>query len=118
MGKSLPDGLNTIFDGEHSVSGGQAQRLGIARVIIKEGIESLALEFLSALDVEMQDLVARNLKIFMADKPSLVISHHQHVLHLLCDSIINIKAGTVCDPFFNPGSSNSEKKTNSFINKA
>ena len=65
--RSLPDGLNTVI-GEHGLglSEGQAQRLSIARALLKRSPVLLLDEATSALDMDTEREVLKNIRKFTA----------------------------------------------------
>lgn len=72
----LPKGLNTIV-GEQgtTLSGGEKQRLSLARILLKGTDFIIMDEPSSALDINTENLLFCNLKELMADKTVLVIDH-------------------------------------------
>ncbi len=74
--RELPDGLDTIA-GERGVrfSGGEKQRLSIARALLKNPPLLLLDEATSALDNETERLVQQALDTLRADRTSFVIAH-------------------------------------------
>lgn len=78
---SLPDGLDT-FVGERggSVSGGQAQRIAIARAIAKDAPVVLLDEATSALDADTGSAVLQGLERLSAGKTVVSVSHRLEAL--------------------------------------
>ena len=73
---SLPDGLNTnVGERGNRVSGGERQRLAIARAILHNPSVLLLDEATSALDSENERLVQDAMDRLMADRTTLIIAH-------------------------------------------
>ena len=90
---SLPDGLNT-FVGERGgkVSGGQAQRIAIARAIAKDAPVLLLDEPTSALDEETSASLLGALHDFMRGRTVLNVSHRPESLHG-CGRVLRLEGG-------------------------
>ena len=86
-----PDGVDTVLrEGGASLSGGQAQRMGIARAIFNGGRFFVFDEATNALD---RDSRPNSCKIESDRNISLlVISHHKDVLEL-CDRVYKLEDG-------------------------
>jgi len=78
---SFPQGFDTVI-GERGVtlSGGQKQRISIARAIISRPRILIFDDCLSAVDVETEELILKNLQRVMKDKTSIIISHRDSAL--------------------------------------
>lgn len=74
--EQLPEGYDT-FAGERGVklSGGQCQRIAIARAFLKNAPVLLLDEMTSALDVESEKLLQKALEIYAKDKTVMTIAH-------------------------------------------
>jgi len=74
--KDLPEGYETIL-GERgiNISGGQKQRLAIARAILKQPKILLLDDALSAVDTLTEETILNNLRDVMLDKTCLWVSH-------------------------------------------
>ena len=72
----LPDGLDTVV-GErgYRLSGGEQQRVSIARVLLKQPSLLILDEATSHLDSHSEHLLQRALEPLFADSTSLVIAH-------------------------------------------
>lgn len=73
---TLKDGYETVI-GERGVmlSGGQKQRLVLARALLKHSPVLLLDESLSAVDTQTEKTILNNLKGFIQDKTTIVITH-------------------------------------------
>ncbi|MEA4833484.1 MAG: ABC transporter ATP-binding protein [Oscillospiraceae bacterium] len=93
--EKLPEGLHTMLgkDGQ-SLSGGQNQRLAIARILFKNPKIVILDEATSALDEAAEQIVQNALDELTAGRTSIVISHRlNNILH--ADEIIVLKDGEV-----------------------
>lgn len=89
---SFPHGFDTVV-GERGVtlSGGQKQRISIARAIISKPQILIFDDCLSAVDVETEELILKNLKSIMKDKTCIIISHRDSALRY-ADKIIELSS--------------------------
>ena len=86
----LPEGLDTVLGmGGSGVSEGQAQRIAIARSLLRPGKILLLDEATSALDIETEKTFLTNLKTHIGDRTVLFITHHAEVANY-CDRIYRI----------------------------
>jgi ABC-type multidrug transport system fused ATPase/permease subunit len=73
-----------------NISGGQAQRIAIARAIYQNKNFLIMDEPTSMLDIDNSIEIINNLKTFLKEKTILVVSHNKEIMNL-CDEIIYIK---------------------------
>lgn len=78
---SLPDGLETRI-GERGIclSGGERQRLALARLWFKNPSIVILDEATSAMDNITEDLVLKNVMVFLKNKTVVVIAHRIHTI--------------------------------------
>ena len=95
--ESLPKGLDTVV-GHNATefSGGQRQRLAIARAIYKDAPILILDEATSALDSESERLVQQALERLMKGRTSLVIAHRLSTIER-ADRILVLDAGRVVE---------------------
>ena len=95
--ESLPQGLDTVV-GHNATefSGGQRQRLAIARAIYKDAPILILDEATSALDSESERLVQQALERLMKGRTSLVIAHRLSTIER-ADRIVVVEAGRVVE---------------------
>ncbi|MBF0580593.1 ATP-binding cassette domain-containing protein [Erysipelotrichaceae bacterium RD49] len=74
----------------YELSGGEQQRVAVARALLKPGELILADEPTGALDTQNRDIVIRLLRSMAADQKTVVIVTHDPVVADLCDQIIRL----------------------------
>jgi ATP-binding cassette subfamily B (MDR/TAP) protein 1 len=92
---SLPEGYNTLV-GENAalISGGQAQRIQIARALARPASILILDECTSALDGTNQAAVLQTLKDAKLGRTTIMVTHKMTVMRM-CDRIILIDGGQV-----------------------
>ena len=92
---SLDNGLDTeLGDGGKSISGGEAQRIGIARALYKDSDLLILDEITSSLDKNNENKIMDIIKDISKSKTIIVISHNEKNLNF-CDEIYIIENGTI-----------------------
>ena len=90
-----PDGLDTkVGDQGMALSGGQAQRLAIARAILKDAPIVILDEPTSQIDVETEALLNRALERLCANKTVLLIAHRLSTIEQ-ADRIVGMDGGRI-----------------------
>jgi subfamily B ATP-binding cassette protein MsbA len=88
-----PKGYDTrLGESGEKLSGGERQKLALARVILRNPSILILDEFTSQADVESEALIHRTLKEFMAERTTFVITHRLNTLEM-ADRIIVLDGG-------------------------
>lgn len=86
----LPDGLDTqCFESGAGLSEGQAQRIAIARALLRPGSVLLLDEFSSALDAETETVLLERLTSRLPDHTMIFITHREKVIDY-CDQLLHL----------------------------
>lgn len=94
---SLPDGYDTMVgEGGSTLSGGEKQRISIARALLKDAPVILLDEATSSLDPENEVLIQQAISALVEDKTVIVIAHR---LQSVCnaDQIVVLDDGYVAE---------------------
>lgn len=87
---SLPSGLDTqCFEAGAGLSEGQAQRIAIARALLRPGSILLLDEFSSALDAQTETTLMERLTSRLPDHTMIFITHREKIIDY-CDSILRL----------------------------
>jgi ATP-binding cassette, subfamily B, bacterial len=93
---SLPDGLDTVAgDRGYRFSGGEKQRIALARLLIKAPSVVVLDEATAHLDSESESAIQQALKTALAGRTSLVIAHRLSTIRE-AEQILVIDAGQIC----------------------
>jgi len=95
--RALPDGYDTVL-GERgaTLSGGQSQRLSIARALLKDAPILILDEPTSALDAETEALLLSALKRLVAGRTTFIIAHRLSTIRH-ADQIILLDQGRIAE---------------------
>ena len=86
----LPSGLNTqCFEAGAGLSEGQAQRIAIARALLRPGSILLLDEFSSALDADTESVLLERLTSELPDHTMIFITHRDRIIDF-CDSVLRL----------------------------
>ena len=92
---AMPDGLNaSVGEHGHGLSEGQAQRIAIARALLRDAPVLLLDEATSALDVATERRILRNLVAEYPHKTCIVTTHRPTVIGL-CARVYHVSNGTL-----------------------
>jgi ATP-binding cassette subfamily B protein len=95
--ESFPSGYNTIM-GERGItlSGGQKQRASLARTLAIDPRIIILDDSFSAVDTNTEEAILKNLKEFMKDRTSIIISHRISTVKD-ADTIIVLSGGIIAE---------------------
>ena len=95
--KNQPDGLDTVVGNRGlKLSGGEKQRLSIARIILKNPAILILDEATSALDSISENAIQDALETLMRGRTSIVIAHRLSTI-LKADRILVVANGTIAE---------------------
>lgn len=93
----LPDGFDTVIgEGGASLSGGQAQRLSIARCILKDSHIVILDEATASVDADNESYIQAAISELCKGKTLIVIAHRLNTI-VSADKILVIKDGQVAE---------------------
>ena len=88
---SLPGGYNYVLkENGSNLSGGQSQRIGIARAIYQNKKIIIFDEFTSSLDDETESKIIESLIKLKQENLTMVISTHKKKLLHICDTVYDL----------------------------
>lgn len=96
--KGLPKGLQTNL-GElgAKISGGQSQRIGIARALYKDAEVFLFDEITSALDNETEKEILESIALLKEKGKTIIIISHRHSTLRYCNKIFKLEKGKISE---------------------
>ena len=92
----LPKGYDTVIDKETKLSGGEKQRITLARAILKNAPVVILDEATAYIDADNEDLLQKALAKLSEEKTVLVIAHRLSSIKE-ADSIVVLEQGKVID---------------------
>ena len=92
----LPNGYDTVIDKETKLSGGEKQRITLARAILKNAPIVILDEATAYIDADNEDLLQKALAKLSEEKTVLVIAHRLSSIKE-ADSIVVLEQGEVID---------------------
>ncbi|MES0339323.1 MAG: thiol reductant ABC exporter subunit CydD [Anaerolineales bacterium] len=94
---SLPQGYDTILgEGSSRLSGGEAQRIAIARAFLKESPIIILDEVTAHLDAEIEAEVLNSLRDLLSGRTALIIAHRLQTV-LYADEILVLSRGQIIE---------------------
>ncbi|EKQ6889337.1 ATP-binding cassette domain-containing protein, partial [Salmonella enterica] len=95
--EKLPAGYNTLIGEQgNKLSGGEKQRLSIARALLKNSPILLLDEITANVDAENEILIYRALKSLCQNRTVIMITHNLHTI-INADKIIVLDNGKIID---------------------
>jgi ABC-type bacteriocin/lantibiotic exporter with double-glycine peptidase domain len=91
---TLPQGYKTILNDEVNLSGGQKQKIILARMFLSRAPIVILDESTSSLDVKTEAIIYNNIKKHLKEKTVIIIAHRLGVLNYF-DNIILMDKGKV-----------------------
>ena len=90
MIENLPEGINSkVGDNGVKISGGQKQRLGIARALYISPQIMILDEATSALDIKNEEIILKLINNFKNEISIIIVSHRQTIFPY-CNKILNL----------------------------
>lgn len=94
---ALPDGINTVIGSNGiSLSGGQCQRIAIARIYLKEAKILVFDEATASLDSKTEEKVLKAWDELLSGRTSVVIAHRLSSV-MMCDRVLMMEEGKIVE---------------------
>jgi ATP-binding cassette subfamily B protein/subfamily B ATP-binding cassette protein MsbA len=91
----LPKGYQTrLAEAGTKISGGERQRLALARAILRNPSILILDEFTSQMDAENDALIHRTMREFFKDRTTFIVTHRLHTLEI-ADRIVVLDTGRI-----------------------
>ena len=95
--QALPDGFNTVIgEGGASLSGGEQQRISIARCILKDAPIVILDEATASIDADNESYIQAAISELVRGKTLLVVAHRLHTI-AGADQILVIDDGKIAE---------------------
>ena len=94
--EELPNGYQTILNAQNQLSGGQMQRISIARALLKDAPILILDEATSALDSESEFYIQKAIENMLKDKTVIAVAHRLSTLKNM-DRIIVMEKGKIVE---------------------
>ena len=94
--EELPNGYQTMLNAQNQLSGGQMQRLSIARALLKDAPILILDEATSALDSESEFYIQKAIENMLKDKTVIAVAHRLSTLKNM-DRIIVLEKGKIVE---------------------
>jgi ABC-type bacteriocin/lantibiotic exporter with double-glycine peptidase domain len=92
--ETLPNGYYTSLNEDMNLSGGQKQKIMLARLFVSSAPIIILDETTSSLDIKTENIVYKNINKYLKDKTIIIIAHRIGVLNHF-DNIILMEKGKV-----------------------
>ncbi|MGO2424121.1 MAG: ATP-binding cassette domain-containing protein, partial [Brevibacterium aurantiacum] len=92
--RALPEGLDTVWGEGTRLSGGQEQRIAIARAILADAPILVLDEATAATDPDSEDEIQRALSVLVHGRTVLVIAHRAESV-IGADQVVLMRAGRI-----------------------
>lgn len=95
--KNMQNGINTIIgDNGISLSGGQSQKIALARIFVKDYSIIILDEPTSALDMESEKIICENIYKYLRRKTIIAITHRKTILEY-CSKVYEVKNNQIIE---------------------